>query len=326
MKLNLSKKSWYLLIAAFLLIVFMVGVSIAVSQNKKYLHELAQYEILINYDPFQALNLEAGSAYVLDTKDNLALYSKESKDSLPLASITKFMTVLTAAEALSSDFPIEITPEQLWTEGESGLYPFERWRFEDLASFTLMVSSNDGAHAISSAANNFFETTEGLSFVEKMNKKAGSLSMKDTKFYNSTGLDRSQTLAGSYSTAQDVSKMLDYIVRVHPNLVQATQSSEMSFQSLSGFTHFAQNTNPVVSEIPGIRASKTGFTDLAGGNLVIAAEVDNGRVIIITVLGSTKNGRFSDALTLYRASQKYYKYRADLASLEEDIQEILSEI
>jgi D-alanyl-D-alanine carboxypeptidase len=66
----------------------------------------------------------------------------------------------------------------------------------------------------------------------------------------------------------------------------------------------AENTNVVIDKIPNLIASKTGYTDLAGGNLVIAFDAGLNHPIIISVLGSTEKGRFSDVLQLVQATLK----------------------
>ena len=71
----------------------------------------------------------------------------------------------------------------------------------------------------------------------------------------------------------------------------------------AGAYHEAFNTNELVGDIPNLLGSKTGFTDLAGGNLTIAFDAGFDRPIIITVLGSTREGRFDDVATLIAASQ-----------------------
>ena len=64
----------------------------------------------------------------------------------------------------------------------------------------------------------------------------------------------------------------------------------------------AVNTNERIADIPGLIGSKTGFTRLAGGNLVIAYDAGLNRPIVIAVLGSTRKGRFSDVTTLINAT------------------------
>ena len=68
------------------------------------------------------------------------------------------------------------------------------------------------------------------------------------------------------------------------------------------FAHLTKNTNIIVDKLPGVLASKTGFTDLAGGNLIMAFDIGLGHRIIISVLGSTKEARFEDLEKLYWAS------------------------
>ena len=67
----------------------------------------------------------------------------------------------------------------------------------------------------------------------------------------------------------------------------------------------AKNTNIDVEKIPGLLASKTGYTTLAGGNLVVAFDASIGRPIIVVVLGSSQEGRFKDVQSLVNASIKY---------------------
>ena len=72
----------------------------------------------------------------------------------------------------------------------------------------------------------------------------------------------------------------------------------------NGDYHTTENTNEIVSKIPNLIGSKTGYTDLAGGNLTIAFDLGHNRPIIVTVLGSTRAERFTDVLTLVAAIQE----------------------
>ena len=77
--------------------------------------------------------------------------------------------------------------------------------------------------------------------------------------------------------------------------------------SQEGYRHLTINTNPNSITIPGFIASKTGFTDLAGGNLVMAFDAGVGNPIVIVVLGSSHAGRFTDASALIHATLKYFE-------------------
>ena len=68
-----------------------------------------------------------------------------------------------------------------------------------------------------------------------------------------------------------------------------------------------ENTNKVVDAIGTVLASKTGYTTLAGGNLVVAFDAGVDRPIIVVVLGSTHQGRFYDVLKLVEATRAQLK-------------------
>ena len=67
----------------------------------------------------------------------------------------------------------------------------------------------------------------------------------------------------------------------------------------------ARNTNQETGKFPLLIASKTGYTDLAGGNLALAFDAGFNRPIIIVVLGSSYEGRFADAEKLVWATLAY---------------------
>jgi D-alanyl-D-alanine carboxypeptidase len=127
-----------------------------------------------------------------------------------------------------------------------------------------------------------------------MNKKVLSLGMRYTTFFNFTGLDLSTTKAGAYGTARDANLMAIYAMDNYPYVFRATVLPNVIFQSESGQVHKVINTNTIIYKIPNLLFSKTGFTTLAGGNLSVIFRVQSGDIIAITLLGSTKDGRFTD--------------------------------
>ena len=64
------------------------------------------------------------------------------------------------------------------------------------------------------------------------------------------------------------------------------------------------NTNQSIEELFGAEGSKTGFTDIAGGNLGVIVDITVGHPVVLVVLGSSREGRFKDIATLYTALQK----------------------
>lgn len=241
----------------------------------------------------ETLTLSADAAYVLDLNTNRVLYEHNAEVQLPLASLTKIMTVITALSIADPASSIAIDPESLETEGDSGLYAYESIQLSDLAALTLVSSSNDGAAAISRNL-----TGDPESFVAMMNTVASQLSLTQTYFLNPSGLDMSLEGSGAYGSARDVARMLSYGVDVYPEMFLTTTETDYSFVSESTLVHNASNTNQNVDEQPGLLASKTGFTDLAGGNLAIVFDAAIDRPVAVVVLGSTREDRFTDVAKL----------------------------
>ncbi|MDP3957974.1 MAG: serine hydrolase [bacterium] len=249
---------------------------------------------------FRELSIEGKAVYVYDVAEGRELYSKNGELPLPLASLVKLMTGLVAVEESPNALTIKIGRGALMKEGDTGLLAEERWDLARLVAFTLTTSSNDGAEALAVALTPYLKDGEGnpSTFSEAMNEKAESLSMSSMYFSGSTGLDENGAVGG-YGSAKDVALLLAYLLEKHPALLEPTAYEATSFASADAL-HNAENTNKRVASIPGLIASKTGFTDLAGGNLAIAFERGPGHPIVIVVLGSSQEGRFDDVDKLVR--------------------------
>ncbi|MFZ2484673.1 MAG: hypothetical protein WAW81_01895, partial [Minisyncoccia bacterium] len=176
--------------------------------------------------------------------------------------------------------------------------------------FSLLTSSNDGMRAVALSLGALSKAGAGPEeiindFVGEMNIKAGELGLKNTYFWNETGLDESDVKGGAYGTARDVSTLMAHILANYPELFAATREVKTTITSLDNRAHVANNTNNIADEIPGLLASKTGFTDTAGGNLAIVFDPELGRPIVISILGSTGDGRFEDMRILIGAVMTY---------------------
>lgn len=260
-------------------------------------------------DPFQNLFLQGKAFFVYDVKENTVLYAKNEETQFPLASLTKVMTALIAEELSPEGILITIDSNALETEGDSGLLIGEQWRLKDITDLTLVSSSNDGARALASLGSLVAQdesTPPEESFVRQMNSKARSIGLQQTYFLNESGLDVNSSTSGAYGSAEDMALLFAYVLDHYPELLEATTQSGLRTSSLS-VAHVASNTNDIAGSIPGILASKTGFTELAGGNLVVAFEAGPTRTIVISVLGSTVDGRFDDMEKLILASLKAIK-------------------
>ncbi|KKU60021.1 MAG: Serine-type D-Ala-D-Ala carboxypeptidase [Parcubacteria group bacterium GW2011_GWA2_47_12] len=266
--------------------------------------------------PFAKVELGARAAFVFDISTGKTLFDKNASAQLPLASLTKLMTSVMALALVPNYALVTVTPESLKTEGDSGLRSNEQWSIKDLLSFSLTASSNDGVSAAAAIAGSFVsngETDEEnkAEFIEAMNAEAQRAGLSATYFLNETGLDENAEISGGYGSARDAARLIAYAYRAHPELFGATTQSESVFTEENGNRHEADNTNKIVAEIPMLRASKTGFTDLAGGNLAVVFDAGIGKPIAVSVLGSTKDGRFEDVKNLVDATLQFLQ-RNDL--------------
>ncbi|MCX6736013.1 MAG: hypothetical protein NTZ13_02925 [Candidatus Parcubacteria bacterium] len=258
-------------------------------------------------DPFLNLSLEAKAVYVFDVSTGEVLFVKNENEQLPLASVTKVMTALVAS-SFPETMDIRITDGDM-ASGAGGLRCGEEWSLKNLLNYTLVVSSNSGASAIAGAAGAVMTNEEGnpearneQAFVSEMNATAKKLGMLQTVYYNPNGLDITDRLSGGYGSAKDMSTLFSYIITTKPMLLEATSYDSLIYTSLDGARHPAKNTNTVIRSIPGMVASKTGYTDLANGNLVIAFNAGLMKPVVVAVLGSSQEGRFADIEKLVIAS------------------------
>lgn len=252
-------------------------------------------------NPFSDIDIIARAAIVVDLNTNRTIYSLKSEEELPLASLAKIMTILVAAERLDSLEPVSVNQESIQTEGDSGLLVDEVWKAEDLLALTLVGSLNDGARALRQAV----EAKEFTDFVQDMNEKAFRLGLSQTYFLNETGLDEGENQSSAYGSSRDVLTMFAYGVSHYPEIFEKTRYDRINLESLNYLQHEVLNTNILVEQIPGLVASKTGFTKLAGGNLSLIFLAGPKRPIGIVLLGSSIGGRFRDAMKLVDASLAY---------------------
>lgn len=250
---------------------------------------------------FSNLNIRALSYAIYDSSNNEFVYSKNGNAQLPLASIAKVMSGVSAiriAERMDNDRSVKFAGK--W------------WNLYDLMKFSLVSSSNEGvtsiAEAMSTIENNGNHKVQTFDFVDEMNSIAKELGLKTTYFLNETGLDINENLgggvylSGAYGSSKDVSKMFAYAIQKYPIVFGSTKYPDIKIISNDGEEKFSKNTNLDTVKMTTLIASKTGTTDLAGGNLVIAFDAGLSHPIIISILGSTPEDRSNDAEKLIKST------------------------
>lgn len=253
-------------------------------------------------DAFQNIRLEGKAAIVYDLKTGEVLYDRNAEAQLPLASLTKLLTVFAATTALNDTSPVVMTESALAEEGEAGLMLGESFAFRDIAELALVSSSNDAAAAIAEAA----QAKKGVAGTALMASAASAAHLTQTYALNGTGLDESTEVSGAYGSAHDVALLAGELLKRAPHLAESTTKSSVTVSSSAGIVHTLNNTNQEVVRVPGVRLSKTGFTDLAGGNLVVVFDAGIDHPIAAVVLGSSREGRFTDVERLIEATHAHF--------------------
>ncbi len=210
----------------------------------------------------------AMSAAVMAESGEL-LYAYDAERLLPIASTTKLMTALVAAECCDLEKEIEILPAYCGVEGSSMyLRAGERYTVRELLTGLLLVSGNDAAVALACAA-----AGDTFSFAEQMNRRASELGMVNSHFMNPHGLSE----PGHYSTASDLALLMREVMRNDTlAAILATPSTEIGGQLLL-------NHNKLLRLCPGCLGGKTGYTQLAGRCLVSCAERGGLRLFCVTL-------------------------------------------
>ena len=263
-------------------------------------------------DPYGGLEIEAASFVVMDLSDEKIVFEKNYDSERPLASLTKLVTAAVFEDEAGKILPdavavVPMTSGAVMQEGDDGFLVDESFTADDLLAAMLVRSSNDAAQALTGLVEKKAGSGDPAWFINQMNAFVSSIGLHKTYFLTPTGLDIDERLAGAYGTAHEVARLFSWLVKNKLKLIEPTSKTQLEIFSVQGKRHvFESSAKPIVL-IPELIAAKTGYTDLAGGNLVFAFGVGPGRQFVIAVLGSSYGGRFSDAINLYEATRQYVK-------------------
>jgi serine-type D-Ala-D-Ala carboxypeptidase (penicillin-binding protein 5/6) len=191
---------------------------------------------------------------------------------VPIASITKLMTVLVVLEREKLGEVVTVDPRVASAGGESiGLRGGEQLTVGELLKATLIESANDAADALAlSVAPDF------PAFATLMNAKARELGLTDSHFVRPDGLDA----AGEFSSARDVTRLAETAMEIPAvrRTVDRTDATIPEGRSLHTW-------NDLLGVVPGVFGVKTGHTSEAGWGQVVAVR-GQGQTLYVTILGS----------------------------------------
>jgi D-alanyl-D-alanine carboxypeptidase len=246
-------------------------------------------------------NITAESALVVDFETGDILYNKNALNRYQLASITKLLSAMVVMDEYKwgSGQYIAMTQTAFDTYGGNSLKVGEQFTVEDILRASLMVSSNDAAQLLA-------ESFGGVDiFMSKMNQKVKDLSMNESKFFNSHGLDEKPI--SNYSTASDIMKLTQSLYDNYPDLINVLKQKETILNSKSGQEIRVGNTNAMLDTDSQMIVGKTGLTNEAGETFSSVVSIKN-RVVGIVVLKSAIGGyRFQDTRNLIKWVEDNYE-------------------
>ena len=239
-----------------------------------------------------ALELPCRAACLIDQQTGTVLYEKNADQQMPIASITKVMTLLLTFEAvhngqLTMDTPVPVS-EHAYHMGGSQIWlePGEQFTLDEMIKAICVSSANDAAVAVAELVGG---SEQG--FVQSMNARAAELGMTNTVFHNACGLDTE----GHLSTARDVAVMSRYILNTCPEVLHYTG---IWTDTLRGGATQLVNTNKLLRRYNGITGLKTGTTGGAGVCISASATRDGLNLIAVVLGAPSSKDRFEAAATL----------------------------
>lgn len=264
------------------------------------IEEDARVASVVDVHKLEKVDVVAHSFVVYDIATKQFIFGKNEAEILPLASITKTMTALTACGYRDKVDEVSISESDIQTEGASILSADTTWKLIPLLQYMMTVSSNDAAVAVARNVGKEIDMERPYdAFIEKMNSNAKLFGMHTAIFANPSGLDIDTKSAGAYASARDVARLFAETKRCREAFETTTTNSAHISEGDRVYT--VENTNYFADKTPGLIASKTGFTDLAGGNLAVRVDRGLGQEIIVVVLGSTRDARFNDTSKILEA-------------------------
>ena len=244
------------------------------------------------------INASTETAYeyvLMDMDSGRVLASKNMNSPKLIASITKIMTCILAIENKDINSIVKVD-ESISKSYGSGIYISigEKIKLIDLLYGLMLRSGNDAAMMISTYVSGSEEK-----FVKLMNEKAKKIGMKNTIFYNSSGLD-TETI-GNKSTAYDMALLTKYAMQneIYRNIVKTKKYTVKTNLK----TYVWHNKNKLLT-YDYITGGKTGYTERAKRTLVSTANKNNMNLVVVTIQDSddwnTHKNLYNDAFNTYK--------------------------
>ena len=222
----------------------------------------------------------SSASYIIAGNDGIILKEHDSDLQRPIASISKLMVgLLAASQDLDEALPIP-TIRTVHSNIPRKQATLTR---KELLAMALMQSDNFAAQILCNNIPNC---------VDAMNDKAKELDMLHTHYAEPTGLS-----IENVSTASDLLKLM-IIASTNQTITRLSSMPHAEIHSGKN-TIMVRNTNPLTAKFDVI-LSKTGFTNPAGGCIVMAVNSPFGQRFIVLLGSRNTHTRIPEMEKLYR--------------------------
>lgn len=315
-----QKKILVTLVGCAVIMFSFVGISnFLIKQNPIVLETVEEQPV--EDENKSAVEIAAKGAILIDADSGKTLLQQNAHEELPLASVTKVMTMLLVMEDVEKGkitLKDEVTiSERAASMGGSQMYMEvgEKHTVEELLKGVAMASANDGCVALAE----YVAGSEEI-FVERMNQRAAELGMKDTHFVNTNGLP----VAEHYSSAYDIAVMSKQLYKFEETHKWFTTWQDTITVGLPGKEkEFGlTNTNKLIKQYSGCNGIKTGFTSDAGYCLSASATRDGTHFIAIALGCETSEIRNKEVAKLF--DYGFANYKTEVIAEKGQIMETLT--
>ncbi len=264
-----------------------------------------------------SLSLDCRSCILMEASTGTVLYESNADEALRPASVTKIMTILLVMEAVKSgaitmDDTVSVS-ENAASMGGSQVYlePGEAMTVCELLKCVVIASANDASVALAE----YIAGSENA-FVARMNERAAELSMENTNFVNTNGLDDAEDSSAHLTSARDIAIMSRELIVNHPEIFEFTT---VWMDTIRNGEFGLTNTNRLIRFYRGATGLKTGSTSKAGFCISATAERDNMSLIAVIMGAPTRDVRNEAAKALLDYGYANYCVYSDPAAECENV-------
>jgi len=232
--------------------------------------------------PPDGISCKAYLVYDMSAERTVASFNPNTRQ--PIASLTKLMTAILAAERLRFDGQYVLTGDEV------KMYGTQLMRADKMLEMMLVCSNNGMCKVVSRIADGNtgeFTPADEDRFVDAMNERAREMGLLHTRFGTASGLPGGE----QYSTVSDVLALLRYAL-ANPRIKNAMTHRPIA--ELGGKT-YKGTLYDMYMRHPGLEGGKTGYTKQAGRCLALVYQARGHEYALITMGSSGVKASFRDA-------------------------------